>query len=222
MNTNPSVTPARLRELLSLYLVMSLDPYEGRSALQIAREAIDGGVTVIQLREKDRPLRDVIPEAMELRALCRERNVPFIVNDRVDVALLLDADGVHVGQDDLPASDVRRLIGPGKIIGVSAGSLEEARWAVEQGAEYLGVGPIYATATKLDAGDAVGTALIEKLAKAYGLPMVGIGGIGRDNAGAVIRAGADGIAVVSAITRQADSKAAAAALCKAIEAAKLS
>jgi thiamine-phosphate pyrophosphorylase len=222
MNTNPSAIPSRLREMLSLYLVMSLDPYEGRSALEIAREAIDGGVTVIQLREKDRPLRDVLPEARELRALCQERNVPFIVNDRVDVALLLDADGVHVGQDDLPATEVRRLIGPGKIIGVSAGSLEEARWAVEQGAEYLGVGPIYATATKLDAGEAVGTALIEELAKTYGLPMVGIGGIGRGNAGAVIRAGADGIAVVSAITRQADPKAAAAALCDAIDAAKCS
>lgn len=201
-----------VRDALKLYLVMSLDGYAGRTALQIAAEAIEGGVTVLQLREKDRPWRDVLPEARQIRELCRTKGIPFIVNDRVDVAMLLDADGVHVGQDDLPGREARQLLGPDKLLGISAGTLEEARWAVEQGADYLGVGAIYNTATKADAGAGIGTGLLAELKRAYGLPMVGIGGISPANAAEVVGAGADGVAVVSAITRHTEPKVAAAGL----------
>lgn len=210
-------TAETLRKRLRLYLVMSLEPFGGRTAMHIAAEAVKGGVTMIQLREKDRPWRDILPEARKLRSLCRDQGVPFVVNDRVDIALLLDADGVHVGQDDLPGLEARALLGPDKFIGISAGSTEEAAWAVRQGADYLGVGPIYSTATKADAGEAVGTGLLEELAAAYGLPMVGIGGIGPGNADRVAAAGADGIAVVSAITRAAEPEAAAGALRRAVD-----
>lgn len=201
-----------LRGQLRLYLVMSMDGFGEKNALEIAEDAIDGGVTMIQLREKERPWRDVLPEAKKLRELCRGRGIPFVVNDRVDIALLLDADGVHVGQDDLPGLEARKLMGPGKFIGISAGDHEEAEWAVRQGADYLGVGPVYSTATKADAGDAIGTGLLAELQSEYGLPMVGIGGIGPGNAAEVISAGADGVAVVSAITRKKEPRAAAAAL----------
>lgn len=202
-----------LREWLRLYLVMDMHSYGGRSATDIAREAIAGGVTMIQWREKSQPLRDVLEESRRLRALCREQGIPFVVNDRVDIALLLDADGVHVGQDDLPAAEVRALVGPNRFVGVSAGSWEEAQWALEQKADYLGVGPVYGTATKLDAGDAIGLDLLARLQAAYsGIPRVGIGGINHTNAGLVTRGGADGIAVVSAITRSGNPRQAAAEL----------
>ncbi|RAV04556.1 thiamine phosphate synthase [Paenibacillus sp. YN15] len=191
-----------LREWLKLYLVMDMQSYGGRTAAEIAREAIAGGVTMIQWREKSQPLREVLEESRRLRALCREQGIPFVVNDRVDIALILDADGVHVGQDDLPAQEVRKLMGPDRFVGVSAGSWEEAQWALEQQADYLGVGPVYGTPTKPDAGEAIGFELLARLAaECGGVPRVGIGGINRTNAGLVMGAGADGIAVVSAITR---------------------
>ncbi|MFM9332257.1 thiamine phosphate synthase [Paenibacillus mesotrionivorans] len=202
-----------LREWLQLYLVMDMQSYGGRTAVEIAREAIDGGVTMIQWREKSQPLRDVLEISKQVRALCRGLGIPFVVNDRVDIALLLDADGVHVGQDDLPAPEVRRLIGPDRFVGVSAGSWEEACWALEQEADYLGVGPVYGTPTKPDAGDAIGFELLGRLkAECSGIPRVGIGGINRSNAGLVTKAGADGIAVVSAITRSSNPQEAAAEL----------
>lgn len=207
----------RLSRDLQVYLVMGLEECGGRTALQIAREAIAGGATMIQLREKNAPLKQVLEQGAELRELCRELGVPFLVNDRVDVALLLDADGVHVGQDDIPGAEARRLIGEDKIIGISAGTMEEAEWAMANGADYLGVGPVYATMTKQDAGEAVGTALIEAIASRWTIPVVGIGGIKHDNAAAVIEAGAKGVAVVSAITRQADPQSAAQAIAKAVD-----
>ncbi|SDC79389.1 thiamine-phosphate pyrophosphorylase [Paenibacillus sp. UNCCL117] len=195
---------------LSLYLVMDIASWEQRTAVQIAEAALAGGVTMLQLREKKAPLRQVLETGKAIRRACREHGVPFIVNDRVDLAILLEADGVHVGQDDLPALDVRRLLGPDAIIGVSAGSMEEAEWAVSQQADYLGVGAIYATLTKGDAGAPIGTGLISRLkARWPQLPLVGIGGIQPGNAAAVIQAGADGIAVVSAISRQSDPGSAA-------------
>lgn len=202
---------------LQVYLVMGLEDYGGRTALQIAREAIAGGATMIQLREKNAPLKQVLEQGAQLRELCRELGVPFLVNDRVDVALLLDADGVHVGQDDIPGTEARRLMGEDKIIGISAGTMEEAEWAMENGADYLGVGPVYATMTKQDAGEAVGPALIDAIASRWTIPIVGIGGIHQDNAAAVIEAGAKGVAVVSAITRQSDPQAAAQAIAAAVD-----
>lgn len=205
-----------VRESLALYLVMGLGDFAGRKAVEIAREALEGGVTMLQLREKHAPLKQVIEQGAKIRELCRAKGVPFIVNDRVDVALLLDADGVHVGQDDLPYGLARDLLGPDKIIGVSTGLWEEAVIAQRDGADYVGIGAVYATGTKSDAGTPIGTSLIAKTAEQLKLPIVGIGGIDAGNAAQVVTAGADGVAVVSAITRHPQPKEAASELLKAI------
>jgi len=158
---------------------------------------------------KDEPARLMVETARRLATLCQTAGVTFIVNDRVDVAMIVEADGVHVGQDDLPAEDVRRLLGRGVLLGVSAATVQEARAAERAGADYLGVGAIYATATKADAGAPVGLARIRELRRAVGLPLVAIGGISADNAAQVIAAGAQGVAVVSAVTLAEDMAAAA-------------
>jgi thiamine-phosphate diphosphorylase len=140
-----------------------------------------------------------------LRALTRERGALLIVNDRIDVALAVEADGAHVGQDDdMPIELARKLLGPDRILGVSAGNLEEAITAVAGGADYLGVGPIYATNTKADAGQPIGLALLSELARRYSIPLVAIGGIQAENAAAVVQAGATGIAVIRAVVNAED------------------
>lgn len=193
-----------LRNYLAVYLVMDLS--QGRESLRMAEAALSGGVTMVQLREKKAPLPEVLKLGKELRELCLRYKVPFLVNDRVDVALLLDADGVHVGQDDIPGLAVRELLGPGKIIGISAGTMGEAEIAKAQGADYLGVGAVYSTMTKGDAGLPIGTELIQQIKTRWSeIPVVGIGGIQADNAAPVVLSGADGIAVVSAITKAADA-----------------
>ncbi|WP_248926498.1 thiamine phosphate synthase [Paenibacillus hamazuiensis] len=202
----------RIRQYLPLYLVMGLEGNGRLSAVEVAREALEGGVTLLQLREKNEPMHKVLEQGRQIRDLCRKYHVPFIVNDRIDVSLLLDADGVHVGQDDIPGSDARKLLGPGKIIGISAGNLEEAEYAIAQGADYLGVGAIYATMSKSDAGDPVGTGLLWHIRQRWNVPMVGIGGITHENAHHVISGGADGIAVVSAITKQMSPRSSASLL----------
>jgi thiamine-phosphate pyrophosphorylase len=176
----------------------------GRSHLAIADAAIRGGATAIQLRMKDAPARAVLEAARAIVERCREAGVTFVVNDRADVALASGADGVHVGQDDLAAEDVRALIGASLFLGVSAATVDEARSAARAGADYLGVGAVYATATKADAGAAVGPARIAEIAASCDLPVVGIGGITLSNAAAVIRAGAAGVAVITAVTTADD------------------
>jgi thiamine-phosphate pyrophosphorylase len=198
------VVNSPLSASIQLYMVLSLDGCGDRTALEIAQEALAEGVTMLQLREKQAPLREILKQGAQLKALCQQYKVPFIINDRVDVALLLDADGVHVGQDDIPGNEARRLLGPDKIIGISAGTLLEAEWAMSNSADYLGVGPIYTTSTKKDAGSAVGTALIGEITGRWRIPAVGIGGIDPINASEVIHAGADGVAVVSAICSHPD------------------
>jgi thiamine-phosphate pyrophosphorylase len=180
----------------------------GRDMLTVAAAALDGGATVIQLRDKTASTRLLIEEAVALRALTRERGALLIVNDRIDVALAVDADGAHVGQDDMPAALARQLLGPERILGVSAGNLEEAAEAVIAGANYLGVGPIYATASKADAGQPQGCALLSSLAALHSLPLIAIGGINAENASEVIDAGATGIAVISAVISAPDITAA--------------
>lgn len=200
----------RWKDHLAVYLCMPVvRGKQGMDALAIARAAIAGGVTAIQLRDKESPLPDVLAVGRQIRQLCREAGVLFFVNDRVDVALLLDADGVHVGQEDLPVHEARRLLGPGKWIGASAGSLEEAERSIVQGADYLGVGSVFATASKADAGEPVGTGLIREIRRRWDVPLVGIGGIKADNAQAVMAAGADGVAVISAVFDAADPELAA-------------
>jgi thiamine-phosphate pyrophosphorylase len=199
----------KVRHSLQVYFITDIGHTNGKSAHHIVEEALAGGVTMLQLREKQAPLRQVIEEGRRFKDLCRQYGIPFIVNDRIDLALLLEADGVHVGQDDIPASEARKILGADKIIGISAGNMEEAELAVSEGADYLGVGAIFATSTKADAGEPVGTGLIKQIRARWPVPIVAIGGISHDNASKVIEAGADGVAVISAISKHADCRYAA-------------
>ncbi len=180
----------------------------GRSHLEIAEAAVRGGATAVQLRMKHETARVIAETARALAATCRAAGVALMLNDRVDLALACGADGVHVGQDDLPAAAARAILGPGPLLGVSAATPEEAAAAERDGADYLGVGAIYATATKADAGAPVGLERIGAVRRASALPIVAIGGITRDTAAATIRAGAAGVAVITAVTLADDMVAA--------------
>ncbi|WP_019412570.1 thiamine phosphate synthase [Paenisporosarcina sp. TG20] len=192
-----------IKDLLTLYFVMG-SPNCKENPRHVLREAIEGGITLFQYREKGIDCladRDKVELAKDLQGICREFNVPFIVNDDVDLAIELDADGVHIGQEDISIEDVRKRIG-NKIIGVSAHSIEEALIAIDKGADYLGVGPMYATATKLDARKVQGPQLIRKMREAsITIPIVGIGGITQSTVTEVINNGADGVAIISAISQ---------------------
>ncbi len=192
----------------------------GRSDLEIARAAIAGGATVVQLRQKVGATRDMALLGHALRALTREKGVTFIVNDRLDVALAVDADGVHVGQDDLPADAARALLGPDRILGVSAATPEEARAGEAAGADYLGVGAVYSTGSKADAGAPIGLEGLALVARSTRLPVVAIGGIGPGRAAPCMAHGAVGVAVISAIVSQPDPEAAARLLRAEIDAAR--
>ena len=194
---------------LSVYVILDRDFTAGRPLAAIARAAIRGGATALQLRDKSGDIRRFYADAMELLAIARAAGVPLIINDRVDIALAVDADGVRVGEDDLPVAATRRLVGPDRFVGASAGSVAAARAAIAAGADHLGVGPVYeARATKSDAGPPVGLTLVREIASFSPLPIVGIGGITAENAGAVIAAGAAGVAVISAIGLAPDVEAA--------------
>ena len=198
----------------SLYLVTDARLSRGRSHREVVSAAIRGGVTVVQYREKNASTRQMVAEALELREVCRAQHVLFIVNDRVDVALAVDADGVHVGQDDLPVALARRWVGPEKLVGASAENVEQALAAIADGADYLGVSPVFATATKSDAGEPMGLGGLGQIVSKSTLPVVGISGINATNAASVIRAGAAGVAVVSAIVSAEDVEHAARELSK--------
>ena len=183
----------------SLYLVTDRDLSRGRSTVEIVEASIKGGVTCVQLREKSCSTREFIAEARALKRLLQNQNIPLIINDRVDVALATEADGVHLGQDDMILEDARKLLGPAKIIGISAECLEDAIRAETAGADYIGISPVYATPTKTDTAPPLGLAGVKAIRAAVNLPLVGIGGIGPHNGAEVIKSGADGLAVVSAI-----------------------
>jgi len=195
----------------SLYLVTDRDLAGGRSLEYVVAEAVAGGVRVVQVREKTASSRTFYEVGRRLREHVHRRGVPLIVNDRVDIMLALDADGVHVGSEDLPADVVRRLAGK-RLLGVSAGSLEELRAAEAAGADYVGAGPVFPTPTKPDAGPALGLDGLRRIVEATSLPVVAIGGINAANAAEVAAAGVAGIAVVSAIMAAADPRSAAAEL----------
>lgn len=198
---DPSIH-SRMRERLQLYLVMGSVNCQADPTV-VLREAIRGGITMFQYREKGSGSLQAgakLELGLRLRGLCRQYGIPFIVNDDVDLALQLDADGVHIGQEDERAGQVRDKL-KGRIMGVSVHNRAEALAALADGADYLGIGPMYATATKLDTHAVVGPQLIRDLrAQGIDAPIVGIGGIKLGNADAVVAAGADGIAVVSAIS----------------------
>ncbi len=205
---------------LSVYLVTDSKLSRNRSNLEIVRAALAGGVTFVQYREKDASTRVMLEQSRILRDLCRDHGIPFIVNDRVDVALAVDADGVHVGQDDMPLFTARGLMGPHKIVGVSAGNLVEAQAAEADGADYIGASPIFATPTKPDAPKPVGMGGLSDLARSVSIPVVAIGGLNASNAGQAILAGAAGVAVVSALVSAEDVEMAARELRRVVDYAK--
>ncbi|GLF89309.1 thiamine-phosphate synthase [Bacillus safensis] len=206
--------PQQIQQQLSVYFIMGT-ANTMRPPLDVVKEAIQGGITMFQFREKgEEALQGEEKKrlARQIQALCQEANVPFIVNDDVELAIDLDADGVHVGQEDTNAQDVRQRIG-NKILGVSTHNLDEVKQAMKDGADYVGMGPVYPTETKKDTRSVQGVSLITEVRR-HGLliPIVGIGGITYDNAAPVIQAGADGISIISAISQSANPTKAAEAL----------
>ena len=203
----------------SLYVVLDRTSARGRDLVELLALALAGGSRMIQLREKEWPSGRVLPLAEKLREACTAAGATFIVNDRVDLALAVGADGVHLGQDDLPARAARPLLRPGMILGISTHSVEQARAAQADGADYVAVGSMFATTSKADF-QLVGPDLMRKLRGEIRVPLVGIGGITPDNVSEVIQAGADGVAVISAVCAAADPKAAAARFLTQIRAAR--
>ena len=191
---------------LLLYAVTDRHWLNGRTLVDVVKESLDGGVTMIQLREKSLDEGKFLEEAKELQALCRERHVPFIVNDNVDIAKAMDADGVHVGQDDMAAAQVRQRVGEGVMIGVSAHTVQEALDAVAHGADYLGVGAVFATHTKTDVSEMPRQTLLD-ICNAVDVPVVAIGGIHKENILQLKGTGVDGVALVSAIFAAKDIEA---------------
>lgn len=200
----------------SLYLVTDRSLALGRGMVEVVAAAVQGGVTVVQIREKGTGTREFLALAQALKALLDPSGIPLIVNDRLDLALACDAAGVHLGQEDMPCDIARRLLGPKRLLGVSVSDPEEARRAEAEGADYLGVSPVFDTPTKRDTPRATGLGGLRRIRAATALPLVAIGGLSAANAAAVMAAGADGIAVVSALMSAPDPRVAARELRNAI------
>ena len=194
---------------LDLYVITDEALAGGLPHAVIAKRAVDGGATAIQLRDKGRSCKELVLIGREIHAITRKAGALFIVNDRLDIAFACGADGVHLGQGDLRCDTARQLAPPGFIIGVSVGSVDEAVDAERAGADYVALSPIFSTNSKTNAGPGHGLLLLKKMRAAVRIPIIAIGGIGPDNAGQVIGAGADGIAVISAVVSQPDITAAA-------------
>ena len=190
----------------SIYLVTDDGCLQGRALIDCVREALEGGVTLVQYRAKTASSAEMYAEALQLKALCDSFNVPLIINDRLDIAMAVGAAGVHLGQDDLPCAAARKLLGEDYIIGVSAHNPAEAKTALQSGADYLGCGAVFGTATKADVKK-LGTEGLTAICREKGLPVVGIGGVTADNYREVRAAGADGAAIVSGILAQPDIRA---------------
>ena len=184
---------------------------------ELAQLGIAGGADTIQLREKGGSTRRMIEVAKRMLAVCREAGVPLIVNDRIDVALAADADGVHLGQSDFPIPLARELLGKDKLIGGSAATLEEARVCLAEGADYVGFGPVYVTSSKENAGPVSGPAVLKHVVEMIPLPIIAIGGITAENVREVMKAGAYGVAVISAVCCQVDPEGAANELREALD-----
>lgn len=192
----------------TLYLVTDRDVLKGRDLCEAVEQSIKGGVTLVQLREKDTSSLDFYNLAVSVKKITDKYNVPLIINDRIDIALAVDAAGVHVGQSDIPAKVARKIIGEGKTLGISAATLEEAKLAESEGADYLGIGAVFPTDTKKDARS-VSVELLGEIKKSLTVPVVGIGGISENNAELLKESKIDGIAVVSAILGKEDIEQAA-------------
>lgn len=204
-----------LSERLSLYVLVS-----GATPPEVVEAVLQAGCRMIQFREKHLPLPVQVAAAGRVREACRRHGALLLINDRVDLALAVGADGVHLGQEDLPVAVARRILGPGAVIGATCETPEEARIAQEAGADYIGTGPVYATPSKADAGEPYGPAVVRRVSQATHLPVVGIGGIGIGGAAPVIEAGGVGVAVISSVVGAPDPGAAARALLDEVERAK--
>lgn len=199
-------------EDLLVYAVTDRSWLNGESLYSQVEKALKGGATFIQLREKELDEEHFLEEAIEIKELCKQYHVPFVINDNVDIACKIDADGVHVGQSDMEAWSVREKLGPDKIIGVSAQTVEQALLAESCGADYLGVGAVFPTGTKLDAAE-VGYEILKAICDSVHIPVVAIGGITSNNIIKLKGSGASGVAVVSAIFASKDIEAATKELC---------
>ena len=196
-----------LREDLKMYLISDSDILKGRDFYKCIEDGLKAGVTMLQLREKNADGGEFLEKALKLRELTKKYNAKFIIDDRIDIALLCDADGVHVGQSDMEAGDVRKKLGPDKIIGVSAQTVEQAILAEKHGADYLGVGAVFPTGSKDDAED-VPFETLKAICEAVSIPVIAIGGITKDNVKELAGSGICGIAVISAIFASKDIEAA--------------
>ncbi len=188
-----------MKDYLKLYLVTDRELSLGRSLEEVVSEAVQGGVTVVQLREKEASTGEFIELARRLMKLLKPLGIPLIINDRVDVALAADADGVHIGQSDMPYEDARRLLGPDKIIGLSVESFEDIETANGLDVDYIGISPVYGTPTKTDTAEPFGLEGLRKAVEMSVHPTVAIGGMNASTIGDVMAVGTDGVAVVSAI-----------------------
>jgi len=204
----------------SLYLVTDRSLCRGRNLAGVVRSAVKGGVTLVQLREKQASTREFLEIGKTLKKILEEVRIPLIINDRMDIVLALNADGVHLGNSDMPYIEARNILGPDKIIGLSAESKTDAEAAACLGADYIGISPIYTTPTKPELETGLGLEGIQMIRKITNLPLVAIGGMNASNCRAAIESGADGIAVVSAICAAADPERAARALFKEVQKGK--
>lgn len=192
-----------------LYVITDEAIAGGRSHTEIAQQALLGGAGIIQLRDKSRSCKELATVGREMAAITRKAGAILIVNDRLDVAIACGADGVHFGQDDMRVGTARQLVPPGFIIGVSVGTVEEATDAEREGADYVALSPAFPTTSKDDAGPGHGLERLREIRRAVSIPVIAIGGINRQNVRDVIAAGADGIAVISAVVARPDIAAAA-------------
>ncbi|MEG6613341.1 thiamine phosphate synthase [Pseudoclostridium thermosuccinogenes] len=198
---------------LLLYAVTDRSWLDGETLESAVEKALKGGATFMQIREKELDAEKFLEEAKKIKELCKKYHVPFVVNDNVDIAIAVDADGVHVGQNDMEAGNVRELIGRDKILGVSVQTVEQAVLAEKRGADYLGVGAVFPTGSKADA-DYVSRDTLKEICEAVNIPVVAIGGINRENIMELSGSGICGVAVISAIFAQTDIEKAAAELRK--------
>jgi len=200
-----------------LCLVADVEAAGGKYIVSAIEKAIQGGISLVQLRAKKLKTHEFFELSLKAREAAKKKDIPFIINDRVDIAFSCDADGVHLGQDDLPLSFARKILGKKKLIGVSVNTLKEAEEAEHRGADYLGVGPIFFTQTKKDIRPPIGLEGLRDIRKRIDLPILAIGGVNAGNAREIIEAGADGVAVVSAILSSENIKKATRELAEAVK-----
>ena len=206
-----------MKKIGRLHIITDIELQDRFSHFELARMAIAGGADTIQFRQKEGSTRKMIEMTRDLKYLCTSAGVTFIVNDRLDVAIASDSDGVHLGQDDFPIHLAREILGENKIIGGSAVTLDEARKCLEEGADYVGFGPVYPTTSKADVGPVTGIDLMKEVIDKVSLPLIAIGGVNKDNTPEVLRAGAHGIAVISAVCCQQDPEQATRELFRALK-----